>query len=353
MGAVVMNAAAVASVDFSAGHGAAWILLLTRTLTFAVTAIGAHVVVGGLRRAHAAAALRADTDSITGSVSRSRLHDVLDAHLWHGGSEAAAGVGLILIDVDHFKRINDTFGHLAGDDGLRGLVDRLTPMLREGDAIGRWGGEEFLVVAPGIADRGALAAVCEKIRTTVADRPIPIGGQTVKMTVSVGATIAKPGAPVREFLAAADDALYAAKRRGRNRCHIASPRLTAFDVGAEASALGGIRQEVRRAAAAAGLADEQLNDVALAVSEACASMVTSGGGRRSLHVTTHDRTDCFTVTIRDPGPGTADVPDPRDEPELSDAIVGMLAREVRSDRHDGENEVSMLFAKEPSEPALV
>lgn len=353
-GAVVMNAAAVASVDFSAGRGAAWILLVTRTLTFAVIALGAHVVVGGLRRAHSVAALRADTDPITGSLSRSRLHDVLHAHLWHADAAAPQGVGLVLIDVDHFKRINDTFGHLAGDDALRRLVDALAPVLRDSDAIGRWGGEEFLVVAPGIAGTTALASLCEKVRTTVQDQPFTIGGQTVRMTVSVGATIAVPGAPVREFLAAADDALYDAKRHGRNRCRIASPRLTAFDVGADAAALGAIRQRVRGAGAAAGLSPEQVDDVALAVSEACSTMVAAGAGSsRSLHVTTHDRTDCFTVTVRDPGPRGPDVVSAADG-DLSGAIVEMLAREVRTDRHeDGDLEVSMLFVKAPAaEPAV-
>ncbi|HEV2611252.1 MAG TPA: sensor domain-containing diguanylate cyclase [Noviherbaspirillum sp.] len=131
--------------------------------------------------------------------------------------KAGAPLSLIVADLDHFKKINDTFGHPAGDAVLVKVASRLRSCIRPQEALGRYGGEEFLIVLPG-SDAVAAMAVAERMRETISAQPEVIGGVTLKLTISAGvaSTITFPNATTEELISRADVALYAAKDRGRN-----------------------------------------------------------------------------------------------------------------------------------------
>jgi two-component system cell cycle response regulator len=120
-----------------------------------------------------------------------------------------------VLDIDHFKAINDSLGHAAGDTVLQAVVQRGHDALRAYDAIGRIGGEEFLLVMPGVGPRDT-EIVLERLRRTVAGTPVVTQGQEVTVTVSIGGAVCQ-GETMDELLNLADDALYKAKNQGRNR----------------------------------------------------------------------------------------------------------------------------------------
>jgi diguanylate cyclase (GGDEF)-like protein len=130
---------------------------------------------------------------------------------------------VLLIDVDHFKRVNDEHGHLVGDQVLRAVAEVLTNGVRDGDLVGRFGGEEFVALLPG-ADNGESARVAERLRDHVARLVVPVQtGLTVCVTVSIGVATAPPGELlVPELLAAADYCMYQAKAAGRNHVVLSS-----------------------------------------------------------------------------------------------------------------------------------
>jgi diguanylate cyclase (GGDEF)-like protein len=125
-------------------------------------------------------------------------------------------LSVILIDVDHFKPINDTYGHLAGDAVLRRIAEILAHHTRSTDVTGRWGGEEFLVIAPQTSLENA-AKMAEKLRSGIAGTQFPITGQK---TISLGVAAYSPGDDMKKLLARADAALYRAKRSGRDRVEL-------------------------------------------------------------------------------------------------------------------------------------
>jgi len=127
-------------------------------------------------------------------------------------------LGVMMFDLDHFKAVNDTYGHLVGDRVLESISKNVRRVLREGDVLLRYGGEEFLVILPG-AGHGDLQQMCERIRRVVADSSVAEAGQNIVVTVSIGATglpnqsVAGP----EEFVGLADAALYRAKEEGRDQ----------------------------------------------------------------------------------------------------------------------------------------
>src|ERR1700687_355245 len=125
-------------------------------------------------------------------------------------------VGLIMIDVDHFKAINDSRGHAAGDTVLRIIASGIAAVVRPYDSVGRCGGEEFLIVPPGrtLAQTWELA---ERVRSHVAGCRIIVGGASVQVSLSLGIAIGETSADLEKLLHAADTALYQAKNGGRNR----------------------------------------------------------------------------------------------------------------------------------------
>jgi two-component system cell cycle response regulator len=158
------------------------------------------------------------TDELTGLRNRRAVGESLAAEC-RRATRQGYGIGLLVIDVDHFKRVNDTYGHPAGDRILRAVADRLRTAARAGSVVGRYGGEEFVVLAPhtGAAD---LHAFAERIRTAVAGLPVDAGDDVLLgVTVSIGAAT---GADPTELMRAADAALYEAKAGGRNRSVLAT-----------------------------------------------------------------------------------------------------------------------------------
>ncbi|WP_028202796.1 sensor domain-containing diguanylate cyclase [Paraburkholderia nodosa] len=177
-----------------------------------------HVSVMQREREDAVAKLReyADRDGLTGIANRrffeTRLADEFLRWQRYGGE-----LSMLLFDLDHFKRINDEFGHVAGDTVLRSMAQRVSGVVRKQDVFGRFGGEEFALLLPCTPLDDALY-VAEKIRRTIGDEPIEVQGVIVPVTASVGAATARTGAPDYEgMINEADAALYTAKRQGRNR----------------------------------------------------------------------------------------------------------------------------------------
>jgi len=120
-----------------------------------------------------------------------------------------------MMDADHFKNINDTYGHQTGDEVLRAISDRCRRTLRTNDVLARYGGEEFVVVFPetSIAD---AAVVAERLRAAVAENPIKVGSSALAVTVSIGLAAFTRGQDLEKLFRRADSALYAAKQDGRN-----------------------------------------------------------------------------------------------------------------------------------------
>jgi diguanylate cyclase (GGDEF)-like protein len=178
---------------------------------------------------HAQLLAEARTDAKTG---------LLNAATWHREASTELSrirgywspTSLAIIDIDHFKLVNDTYGHLAGDRVLRVVADRFRGQLREGDLIGRFGGEEFAVLLPHTSGTEA-GRVAERLRGHIGDEQIVVGDNreakiAVSITVSVGvAELAHTRQDLDELLAVADAALYKAKAAGRDQICIMAPGL--------------------------------------------------------------------------------------------------------------------------------
>src|SRR5215210_355598 len=211
-----------------------------------------------LEAARAEAHRLAQVDHLTGAANRrslaARLHSLGDGP-----------VGVLTIDVDHFKQINDLYGHGVGDAVLVRLAERLRESVRQEDDVVRMGGEEFLLLLPGVLDETALLDVAENVRADIAAQAVPVGGEEVAVTVSVGAAIADARTrDVEALLVASDRALYAAKRSGRNCVRLASADPGAdpdADAQSDSLRLAGAMATV--AAAAEGMGDVHLVDVSL------------------------------------------------------------------------------------------
>jgi diguanylate cyclase (GGDEF)-like protein len=160
---------------------------------------------------------QATKDSLTGIWNRSSIFDILERSLARAAREERP-LGLVLIDLDHFKTVNDAYGHLAGDAVLREAARRLKSAVRVYDDVGRYGGEEFLVVLPGCDEQGATS-LAERMREQLEAEPVVVHDAAVTITGSFGVvTAVDPSQTTPEALVhTADDALYAAKRAGRNR----------------------------------------------------------------------------------------------------------------------------------------
>ena len=156
----------------------------------------------------------ARTDYLTGLHNRRHLEEHLES-LVADAKRHGYPLAVLLIDIDHFKQVNDTLGHETGDVVLREVAARLRGSVRGQDIAGRWGGEEFLVLLPHTAAEPA-ALLAERLRSAVSAAPILSGDAVVTITVSVGGSAAE-GADSAELLSRADAELYAAKEAGRDQ----------------------------------------------------------------------------------------------------------------------------------------
>jgi two-component system cell cycle response regulator len=169
----------------------------------------------GLIHAREELRFQATHDVLTGIWNRRALLDLLQREI-ERASRSNSSTALLMLDLDHFKEVNDTYGHAAGDAVLREVARRVTQVIRSYDFVGRYGGEEFLVVLPG-CDRTQALQSAERIRVAVSAAPVNVNNVEISVTTSIGVTAVAAEACEKELLVVADAALYQAKRDGRNR----------------------------------------------------------------------------------------------------------------------------------------
>jgi diguanylate cyclase (GGDEF)-like protein len=160
----------------------------------------------------------AEHDALTGVRNRRAIRDVLRKELARCRRERNT-LGVILADVDHFKKINDYYGHASGDAVLVAVVQRITSTLRSYDLLGRYGGEEFLIIAPG-CDLELAEKMAERVRAAVENEPIDLGNDSATISLSLGVTLGTAESDPEFLVAQADTAMYQAKRKGRNRVEV-------------------------------------------------------------------------------------------------------------------------------------
>src|SRR5207248_1556068 len=159
----------------------------------------------------------ATLDGLTGTHNRRHFMELAQLQ-YESARRFAQPLAAIMIDVDRFKEVNDTYGHAVGDQVLRTVADRCRRTLRSVDILGRTGGEEFAVLLPGTVHAAASSVLAERIRHAVADEPIDTEAGPVRVTISLGVASAGPDCrDLAALLRAADAALYDAKQGGRNR----------------------------------------------------------------------------------------------------------------------------------------
>jgi diguanylate cyclase (GGDEF)-like protein len=158
------------------------------------------------------------TDGLTNVINRKALDGILADEVLRAQRHSRP-LSLLILDIDNFKRINDTHGHLAGDAVLRGLAALLQKRMRPTDKVGRYGGEEFCAILPE-TDLPSALHIAEELRILVANNMFPADQRTLQVTVSLGVAALKPDMQADDLYRSADQMLYAAKDAGRNRvCH--------------------------------------------------------------------------------------------------------------------------------------
>jgi two-component system, cell cycle response regulator len=170
-----------------------------------------------LVQAREAMRFKATHDILTGVWNRGAILETLDREIWRSRREGLS-LGVLIIDLDHFKSVNDTYGHAAGDAVLREVTKRMQTDVRPYDAVGRYGGEEFLILLPG-CNGSTTREKAERLREAISREPIATSAGILKVTMSVGgvATGDWPEDSANQILQMADSALYRAKGDGRNR----------------------------------------------------------------------------------------------------------------------------------------
>ncbi len=181
--------------------------------------------------------VKATHDALTGLWNRAAILEMLQretSRSWREGNS----VTVLLCDLDHFKSVNDAHGHAVGDDVLRETAKRLLASVREYDAVGRYGGEEFLILLPGCPAAKTLERA-EKLRAAFSSRPFNTSAGPLRVTLSVGAaaTADWKSASIEELIRNADLALYRAKNGGRNRVELALPAKVARQESSEGTTL--------------------------------------------------------------------------------------------------------------------
>ena len=175
-----------------------------------------------LKKAYNLLEVYAETDALTGVYNRGELMRRAEEFfvIMQRSREkltAGVGIGIVMIDLDYFKQVNDDYGHLVGDSVLRDAAGRITDILRSYDVLGRYGGEEFLIILPNTTAE-EVSIITERAMSSISSKPIQVGELSISITASFGATW---GDAVKENLDSvirrADELLYEAKNSGRNR----------------------------------------------------------------------------------------------------------------------------------------
>jgi diguanylate cyclase (GGDEF)-like protein len=174
-----------------------------------------------LVQAREAMRFKAMHDTLTGVWNRGAILEALEREVWRARREGIS-LGVLMADLDHFKSVNDVYGHLAGDAVLREVTRRMHTDIRPYDAVGRYGGEEFLILLPG-CDANETRNKAERLRKVISQAPVSTSAGELSVTMSIGgvATVDWPQDAPNQMLQMADLALYRAKEEGRNRTIIA------------------------------------------------------------------------------------------------------------------------------------
>jgi len=197
--------------------GGIWlVLLLEAAFIFRPMARTLEQERAALRRANAELDRLATVDTLTEAFNRRKFAEIAQRERAAARRNGTA-MALVILDIDHFKRINDTHGHHAGDEVLKGVAATLRGEVRENDYLVRWGGEEFIVLAPGTGPEGGRA-LAEKLREAVAREPIA----GVPVTISLGVASTDGSEEMEAVVQKADSALYEAKENGRNQVRCAA-----------------------------------------------------------------------------------------------------------------------------------
>jgi diguanylate cyclase (GGDEF)-like protein len=190
-------------------------LYINLTICLLVMLVVLYLMDQVLRRFQVRIETQATLDSLTGLPNR-RGFDQLATQAIADARREQTALSAMLLDLDHFKRLNDTHGHLAGDEVLTGFADDVRRCLRENDIICRWGGEEFIILLKDTNTTGARR-VAEKIRLLAEQHTYVFAGVALQVTVSLGLTELHTSDNLQSLIARADQALYSAKQSGRNR----------------------------------------------------------------------------------------------------------------------------------------
>lgn len=161
----------------------------------------------------------AEVDPLTNVFNRRAFLTLLDKAMSNAQRTGGGGLPVLVMDLDHFKKVNDTWGHQCGDEVLRHFVMLANRCLRREDVLGRLGGEEFAIALPN-ADYEGARVVAERLCALVAAQPVPTQRSAIPITVSIGVTQSMPGEKPESVLQRADEAMYLAKKRGRNRVEV-------------------------------------------------------------------------------------------------------------------------------------
>ena len=243
----------------SAIIGAIYSIATKKAVIQADRAVELEQAYTSLEAAHAAIQKQALTDALTDLPNHRAIMDQLNKEL-DRARRYSRPFSLLFFDADRFKHVNDTYGHAVGDAVLRQIGERASSVLRGGDTLGRFGGEEFVILLPE-ADAREASAIAERIRVAVATRPVATsevdGG--IPITVSIGlTTYPTDGASEQDLLSQADEAMYVAKRLGRNQVRTAED---ARQVGADVELMALLQEEGQREAAQReGLTPERLRE---------------------------------------------------------------------------------------------
>ncbi|AIS14459.1 diguanylate cyclase [Pseudomonas chlororaphis subsp. aurantiaca] len=196
-------------------------LYLNLLICLAITLIVLTLLNGVVRRFQRKIETQATLDSLTGLHNR-RGFDLLAAQAMLEARRESKPLTALLLDLDHFKRLNDTYGHLAGDQVLSGFARHLESCLRKSDIVCRWGGEEFIVLLKD-TDSATALKIAEKIRQLIEQQRYAYEGKNMQLTVSIGVTTLQADDTLHSLLSRADHAMYRAKQTGRNRTCVEMP----------------------------------------------------------------------------------------------------------------------------------